>query len=122
MNETIIERIAEAAYEVNRAYCLGMLDRSFTSWAEAPAWQRDTVLAGVRFLAEHPNASQSASHESWLAKKRRDGWKYGPVKEPSKKEHPCCVPYEELPPEQQAKDAIFCAVVRGLLAYHGVLR
>jgi len=44
-----------------------------------------------------------------------DGWKYGPVKDVEKKEHPCCVEYHELPVDQKAKDFIFRAVVYELL-------
>jgi len=42
------------------------------------------------------------------------GWKYGAVKDADKKEHPCFVPYEELPKEQQAKDHLFKATVSAL--------
>ncbi|MFH2219092.1 MAG: RyR domain-containing protein [Pseudomonadota bacterium] len=49
-----------------------------------------------------------------MDQKVRDGWKYGPVKDPDKKEHPCCVPFAELPVEQQAKDFIFRAVIHAL--------
>lgn len=61
------------------------------------------------------------SHLGWLEEKRKDGWRYGPVKDPSAKEHPCFVPYHKLPPEQQAKDALFQAAVRGVLGFHGVM-
>jgi hypothetical protein len=47
-----------------------------------------------------------------LAEKKADGWVYGEVKDPEKKEHPCLVEYEELPKDQQAKDSLFIAVVR----------
>jgi hypothetical protein len=47
-------------------------------------------------------------------KRNGDGWKYGPVKDPEKKEHPCFVPYDRLPTEQKAKDYIFGAVVKSL--------
>lgn len=109
------EPIAKAAHEANRAYCLAIGDDSQPSWEEAPQWQRDSALAGVRFIREHPDASPSASHDSWLAQKKADGWKYGPVKNPLKKEHPCFVPYDELPAEQRAKDHIFTAIVRSLI-------
>jgi hypothetical protein len=52
------------------------------------------------------------SHESWWAEKQRTGWTYGPVKDAEKKTHPCCVPYAELPREQQRKDALFFAIVK----------
>lgn len=54
------------------------------------------------------------SHESWLAEKRAAGWKYGPVKDAGKKEHPCFVPYAELPAAQRVKDEIFVAVAKAV--------
>ncbi|MEQ9948114.1 RyR domain-containing protein [Pectobacterium aroidearum] len=57
---------------------------------------------------DHP---PEASHNKWLEFKKQDGWKYGPVKDAEKKEHPCFVPYGQLPKEQQVKDYLFRAVV-----------
>jgi hypothetical protein len=110
-----LEAIAKACHEVNRAYCVSLGDHSQPTWEDAPAWQRASACSGVRFTRAHPAAPPSASHDNWLAEKARDGWKYGPVKDPAKKEHPCFVPYDELPTEQQTKDHLFQAVVRAML-------
>jgi hypothetical protein len=59
---------------------------------------------------------ESAQHEAWCDHKIADGWKYGPVKDAGKKEHPCLVPYDELPPEQKAKDYVFRAIVTSLIS------
>ena len=107
-------QIARVCHEVNRAYCASLGDHSQPSWEEAPDWQRQSAEIGVGFTLAHPDAKPSHSHESWLAEKQRDGWKYGPLKDPAKKEHPCFVPYDELPSEQKAKDYLFQAVVRAL--------
>lgn len=106
--------IAKVAHEINRAYCEALGDTSQPTWEQAPNWQRDSAINGVRFHLENPNASPSHSHESWLAEKAATGWKYGPVKDPEAKEHPCFVPYDELPVEQRAKDYLFRAVVHVL--------
>lgn len=108
------DAIARVCHEVNRAYCASIGDHSQPSWEDAPAWQRQSAITGVGFIFAHPKAKPSDSHVSWLAEKERDGWKYGPVKDPVKKEHPCFVPYEELPVEQRTKDYLFQAVVRSL--------
>ena len=109
-----IEDIARVAYNVNRAYCEALGDFSFSDWEEAPDWQRETCIAGVEFHLANPDASPSASHESWLAEKVATGWQYGPEKDPEKKEHPCMVAFNQLPREQRAKDYLFTAVVKSL--------
>ena len=108
-----LDQIARVCHEVNRAYCQSLGDDSQPSWEDAPEWQRVSARAGVDFhlMGDFP---PEASHISWLAVKEQEGWKYGPVKDPGKKEHPCFMPFSELPREQQAKDHIFRAVVHAL--------
>jgi hypothetical protein len=108
------EDIAQVAHEINRSYCLAIGDNSQQSWEEAPDWQRSSAINGVNFHLENPEAPPSASHESWLKQKEEEGWKYGPVKNPETKEHPCYVPYDQLPVEQKAKDYLFKQVVHSL--------
>jgi hypothetical protein len=108
--------VARAAHEINRAYCAAIGDLSQPSWDDAPSWQKQSAINGVLFHEANPDASPAASHESWLAEKAADGWKHGPIKDPEKKEHPCFLPYDELPVEQRAKDYLFAAVCRLMLA------
>jgi hypothetical protein len=108
------EQIAKVCHEANRAYCETLGDTSQPRWEDAPEWQRTSAMNGVLAVG-NPLAKPSDSHDSWLAEKRATGWKYGPVKDPAKKEHPCFVPFEELPPDQQVKDHLFLAVARALL-------
>ena len=88
---------------------------SQAAWEDTPAAIQASAVSGVEFHKENPDASPSASHDSWLEFKRADGWKYGPVKDLAEKTHPCFVPYAELPVEQRAKDYIFRAVCRAAL-------
>jgi len=106
--------IAMVCHETNRAYCRTLNDFSQPEWDDAPDWQRKSAIKGVEFCALNPDAPPSANHESWLEEKRRDGWRYGAVKDPEAKTHPCFVPYEELPIEQRRKDALFKAIVAAL--------
>jgi hypothetical protein len=108
------EHIARVCHEANRAYCLALGDASQPAWYDAPEWQRTSAIKGVEFCLAHPTAPPSASHDSWLDEKRATGWRYGPTKDPERKEHPCFVPYYELPVEQRRKDALFQAVVRAI--------
>jgi hypothetical protein len=108
------EQIARVCHEVNRAYCQAIGDNSQPAWEGAPQWQKDSAMLGVKLHAENPNAGPEASHVSWMAQKKAEGWVYGTVKDPEKKTHHCMVPFSELPREQQAKDYIFRAVVHAL--------
>lgn len=114
-----IETCARVAHEANRAWCTAHNDHSQLPWSQAPQWQRDSAILGVRGVLAGNGPRES--HESWLEEKRRTGWKYGPVKDPDKKEHPCFVSYEELPPEQQMKDTIFVGIVRVMAAAFNLL-
>lgn len=110
MNEsTRNEACARAAHEANRAYCMALGDTSQPSWDTAPDWQKSSALNGVAGALGGNTPEQS--HEGWVAEKLASGWKFGPVKDPSKKEHPCMVSYADLPASQRAKDGIFLTVV-----------
>lgn len=109
-----IEQIAEVCHEVNRAYCHSLGDHSQPEWLAAPIWQKESAKAGVRLHLGDPTLTPEKSHEHWLAEKKKDGWKFGEVKDPEKKTHPCFCPYHNLPGSQKAKDYIFSQVVRSL--------
>lgn len=111
---SVIEACARAAHEANRAYCIALDDSSQAAWDDAPAWQRASAMNGV--LGVFAGNGPEQSHESWLAEKAANGWKYGAVKDPEKKEHPCFVPYAQLPDAQKAKDGVFVGVVRAMRA------
>lgn len=104
------ERIAIVCHETNRAYCKTIGDDSQVPWDDAPDWQKNSAVLGVEFCLANPDAPPSANHGSWLKVKQDEGWKYGPVKDVEKKEHPCFVPYEDLPEEQKQKDRLFKAI------------
>ena len=110
-----VEQIARVAHEINRAYCLSLGDDSQPKWDDAPEWQRESAINGVQFHIAKPDASPDNSHIAWLRVKTEAGWKWGPVKDPEKKEHPCCVPFDQLPAEQQVKDYLFRQVVHSLI-------
>ena len=106
--------IARVAHEINRAYYQAIGDNSQPAWEDAPDWQKDSAVNGVKYHLAHPEATPEGSHENWLKQKAAEGWTFGEVKDPDKKQHPCFVPYHELPESQRAKDYIFRAVVHAL--------
>ena len=60
-------------------------------------------------------------HEVWAAGRLAAGWKYGPVRDDERKEHPCLIPFEDLPEEEKDYDrATALSTIRFILAkgYH----
>lgn len=108
-----VDAVAKICHEANRALCSALGDNSQPAWEDAPEWQKASARKGVEFHVMN-NAPASASHESWLKEKEETGWKYGPVKDAEKKEHPCFVPYDQLPKEQQFKDHLFRGIVHAM--------
>lgn len=106
-----IKTIAQVAHEANRSYCRTIGDYSQLPWNDAPEWQKESAMKGVGFVLSNPDSTPEDSHNSWLKEKRENGWKYGEVKDPEAKTHPCFVEYDQLPPEQRAKDYLFRNVV-----------
>lgn len=43
-------------------------------------------------------------HEVWAKSRMAEGWTYGPVRDDIKKQHPCLVPYDELPEIEKEYD------------------
>lgn len=44
------------------------------------------------------------THDVWAVGRIRDGWVYGKNRNDETKEHPCLVPYEELPEAEKEYD------------------
>ena len=56
-------------------------------------------------------------HEVWAAGRIAAGWKYGPVRDEIKKEHPCLIPYEDLSEEEKDYDrATAISTIRYILS------
>jgi class 3 adenylate cyclase/tetratricopeptide (TPR) repeat protein len=54
----------------------------------------------------HPLREQLAAnaHEVWSAARVAQGWTWGPVRDDALKQHPCLVPYDELPESEKLID------------------
>lgn len=111
-----MEDIAKVCHEVNKKYCESIGDFSQKSWEESPDWQKTSAINGVKFHLEGSHTPEDI-HNSWMDEKLKDGWKYGIEKNPDKKEHPCMVPYEQLPLDQRIKDYLFSQIVESLKVF-----
>lgn len=106
-----VNQIAQICHEANKGMCEALGDYSQPTWPDAPNWMKESAIAGVQFRLENPDDPPSVQHEAWMDAKVRDGWIYGPEKDPVAKTHPCLVPFNDLPEHQQMKDHLFVAIV-----------
>lgn len=61
----------------------------------------------VRLLPELDNLAEAIAknvHEVWAVGRMAEGWAYGDKRNDALKQHPCLVPYEELPEEEKEYD------------------
>lgn len=104
-------QIAHMCHQTNKAWCELNGDFSQKDWNDAPMPLRESAVTGVNFRLDNPEATPEAQHGAWMSHKFEEGWIWGPVKDQTKKTHPCLVPYDELPERDRIKDALFCAIV-----------
>ena len=80
-------------------------------WDDMDESYRKSIEKAVQDEIKNPTTEPDESHKKWLKAREDDGWVYGPIKDQEKKQHPCMVPYEELPEVQQYKDILFVTMV-----------
>src|SRR3989339_1276211 len=64
-------------------------------------------LTGVEIPADLTNLVEQLSeitHDNWLKARLADGWRHGKSRNDLLKEHPCLVPYDELPESEKEYD------------------
>lgn len=112
-----IEQVAATTHEANRVLQGAYADPTIPvalPWDDAPAAQKASVIAGVINILDGTVTTPADSHESWCQFKYNQGWKWGPVKDEAKQEHPLLVPHSKLSLANQAKDMLFFAIVNAL--------
>jgi hypothetical protein len=123
LNQQVLEAVARACHETNRAYCSEILgDSSQPPWDQAPQEMQASTRLGVMAFYNEPMSGPDLMHERWRQTKEIQGWAYGPEKSVPLKMHPCMVPFDELPAEQQLKDILFSGTCRMLFEAFGLLR
>jgi ryanodine receptor 2 len=70
------------------------------------------ILALTEQLAEH-------AHDVWARKRMAEGWTFGKERNDARKEHPCLIPYEDLPDSERAYDrAAALETLKAIIALH----
>jgi hypothetical protein len=80
-------------------------------FAETPEWAQESTRDSVRAVLAGVTPEQLWQH--WAEAKRLAGWKYGEVKDPVAKTHPCLVDnYAQLSAYEHYKDRVFTGLVQ----------
>jgi hypothetical protein len=117
MTQLTVDQIAHVVHDANRALQIEQADPTIPVsplWEQTDAETQRSAIGGVEGVLIGHTAEMS--HEGWTRFKLDNGWKLGPIKDLEKKEHPLLVPYADLPPAQQIKDALFVGIVKILTA------
>lgn len=46
------------------------------------------------------------AHDLWAEQRLAQGWSYGPQRDDEQKQHPCLVPYDQLPDSEKEYDRV----------------
>jgi len=111
-DDDLILITARICHEVIREIQLAFSDPAPSpQWRDAEDWQRDASLSSAQKALAGVTPQQMFA--LWARDKRAAGWVWGTVKDAAAHPptHPCLVDsWEDLPPDQRLKDAVFPAV------------
>lgn len=113
-NSPTIKDVARLCHELHRLWSQFLGDDKQPAWDDLPAWVQQVNISGVHYHLYNVATTPRDSHMVWLEQMQKDGWKWGKVKDPEKKEHPCMCSYDNLPWYKQAVDNLFYFVVYAL--------
>lgn len=101
-DELTDEDLARICHEAHVALRIGLNDSADdVHWDALPRRRKDTVVNQVRLFREGKTLAEV--HEAWVIRMAEDGWRHGLTRNLIQKMHPNMIPYEQLPPEEQAK-------------------
>jgi hypothetical protein len=107
-----MKRIAKWIYEATRIEAEWSKRRIVPeAWCERDEAFREQFLKVIKTYFTEELPTPEGAHNSWWEAYKEMGWKYGEVRDPRKKTHPDMVDFNELPEDEQQKDAIFLAFV-----------
>jgi len=113
-----VQLCARVCHEVLRAYAFSIGDSSLAHWYNATPEQKLAIIGDVKaHLASGLTMTAEQAHNTWLMKRKAEGWKLGEL-DPQAKRHPNIMQYNRLPREQQTRDWLFRAAVHAFFHNH----
>ncbi|MFN4225305.1 MAG: RyR domain-containing protein [Hyphomonas sp.] len=109
-----LDAIARTVHEALRGWAAAHGQHDIPGWDDAPEWMHASTRESVLHALENGGADGRSQHEQWLAQKRADGWRHGPVKDAAAKTHPLMIPWDQLPDWERRKDTLINALARAL--------
>jgi hypothetical protein len=106
-----LDDVARVVHEALAAYC-HVIGESPATWAETPANSRQGTHSAIDAIIRGKITTRRELHDRWMGDMLRAGFKYGPRRDAEMKTHPCLLPFDDLPKDQQFKDALFLAIVK----------
>lgn len=131
--KNFLECLAANAHEQVRMYKI-MISSGVVvddGWEDCSEEHRESTRAGVRLIvnrlmdaADTGDVDSSVTvkmlHNSWMERKKANGWTYGPILDMEKKTHPCFLPYEMLSEEERMRDTVFLTAVLTWIGIFGL--
>jgi hypothetical protein len=109
-----IQQVALIVHEANRMMQIVNGDPVSSTWECLEESDRERTVNGVAFALRNEDPSPEQMHDNWCKDMYADGYEAGEKLDRENLTHPNLVPYDELPVQQQAKDALFSGIVSSL--------
>lgn len=107
-SEKIAQIIHGATAPIGRIAC----GNPIPVWEDLSVGQRCRAAVAVDDLMRNPHIKEPEDfHDIWANPLYDDGWVWGPVYSLKTKQHPCLVPYDELPDAEKIKDMIWASLI-----------
>ena len=102
-----VKQLATLCHQAIREFKINVMNEDMNDWNTCEQWRRDDTIQSVKMILRYDHPTYDLLHNHWLEMKRVNGWVYGKETDRPNKIHNCMVSFDELPPEEQAKDHLF---------------
>ena len=108
--EAMCAIIAQVVQAANRQYVEAIGGRAVNpGWEQLPEEQKQSLMKAIRTTVMTPKTLEQ-SHEDWCLAREAQGYTRGNYVDHVRKTHPNLVRFNELPFEEQFKDALFLGI------------